>query len=119
MGGEMGIQRDFALSKGHRAHIRKAWAAAPDVGPSLCLSAGLGPSPLTFTRAPISSSLGQRMGLFHPGSHADGGSEPSPGLGQDSRSGVYKSQMPGCECPLPLAWCALPVLVPGVWAPPA
>lgn len=33
--------------------------------------------------------------------------------------GFCKSQLLGYDCPLPLAWCALPTMVPGLWAPPA
>lgn len=83
--------------------------AATDMGLSLIASLAL----------PSQQPLGRRVGRkpFHPRSHLEGGSEASAGLGLPTRAraktkalglGICKSQMPGRECPLPLAWRALP-----------
>lgn len=48
MDGEMGIQRDFALSKGHRAHIEKSWGGSPRCGAESLPLCGPGPQPPHF-----------------------------------------------------------------------
>lgn len=96
--------------------------AAPSVGLNFCLSAGLGPCPLTTTRTP--SPVASQEKAFHPRSHPDGGSESMALLGLPAgakaraRALVCDSSSPGYQavsipCPLPAGPCPPQCLVAG------
>lgn len=91
MDGEVGIQRDFAPFKGHRAHLGKSWGGSPSHEADSLLLCRPGPSPVT--RVPITHSLeGGGRGVFSTflevfRTHPDRQGKPSAGWGLLAETG--------------------------------